>query len=222
MKICGLREPEHARATILAGADLLGFMFAPSSKRKIDAETARLCIAAAREVERQTPFIAVGIFVNASADEMNDVAEIAGLDLLQVHGNQDATIGSRLKRPFYAALHPSPGATADDVDAMLAAQSRAPASPIAFMIDGYHAEQPGGRGIRADWGLAHVLARRWPIVLAGGLNAENVGEAIRVVRPIGVDVSSGVETDGRKDVEKIEAFVRAARRGFDATIRTEG
>jgi phosphoribosylanthranilate isomerase len=221
VKICGLREPEHARAAALAGADLLGFLFAPS-KRRIDAETARVCIAAAREVARDDPFIAVGVFANATAEEMNDVAEVAGLDLLQIHGNQDATIGSRLRRPFYTAVHPSPGISVDEVGATLAAHADATKPPIAFMIDGYHAERPGGQGIRADWGLAHVLARSWPIVLAGGLNAENVGEAIRTVMPIGVDVSSGVETDGRKDVEKIEAFVRAARRGFDKLTQTEG
>lgn len=213
VKICGLRTPEHAQAAVSAGADLLGFVFAPS-KRQIDAVTARDCIQRAREAAVGRTVIAVGIFVDASVDEMNQVAEIAGLDLLQLHGNSDATIGGRLRHPFVAAFHPSPELTVEDVDTTIGAFASQPQAPIAFLIDGFQVGQLGGQGIRADWNLTRELARRWPIILAGGLTSENVAEAIRVVAPVGVDVSSGVETAGTKVVAKIEAFVRAARQGF--------
>jgi len=204
----------HARAAAAAGADLLGFVFAPS-KRQVNKATAHACIEAAREVARDTPFLVIGVFVNATAAEMNGVADVAGLDLLQLHGNEDAALGAHVKFPLVSALHPAPDTSLAGVDATIAAQANAGCPPIAFLIDGYHPTQAGGQGIRADWGMASELARRWPIVLAGGLNAENVEEAIRTVGPVGVDVSSGVETDGRKDVAKIVAFVEAARRGFD-------
>jgi phosphoribosylanthranilate isomerase len=218
VKVCGLREPRHAQAAVTAGADLLGFVFAPS-KRRVDAVTARACIEAARGVTGERRFLAVGVFASATAEEMNETAERAGLDLLQVHGNADATIGNRLRRPYLVAVHPSPEMSASDVEAVFDAYRRSAAPPLAFLIDGYRVGQLGGQGVRADWNLARELARCRPVVLAGGLNAENVGEAIRTVGPIGVDVSSGVETEGSKDGAKIGAFVRAAREGFAASNR---
>jgi phosphoribosylanthranilate isomerase len=213
VKICGLREPAHARAAAAAGADLLGFVFAPS-RRRVDTATARACISRAREGARGRTFLAVGVFTAAVAEEMNETAAAAELDLLQLHGNDDATIGERLRCPFVVALHPSPDMTVADIEATISAYMGSGRPPVAFLIDGYRAGQFGGQGIRADWGLARELARRWPVILAGGLNADNVSEAILTVAPTGVDVSSGVETDGIKDIEKIRAFVHAAREGF--------
>jgi phosphoribosylanthranilate isomerase len=176
-----------------------------------------------RELVGDASFLAVGIFVNATADELNETAEVAGLDLLQLHGNHDTAIGARLSRPYVVAFHPPPATSVSGVEPMIAAIATSPRPPIAYHIDGYQAGQLGGQGIRADWSLASELARRWPIVLAGGLSADNVGDAIRAVAPMAVDVSSGVETDGTKDAAKIKAFVRAARRGFsNLTSRSEG
>lgn len=220
VKICGLREPEHARAAVAAGADLLGFVFAPS-KRRVDAATARSCLEAARGFMGDKPFLAVGVFTAASAEEMNETAELAGLDLLQLHGNEDASLGQGLWRPFVVALHPSPEMTAAAVEAAIATYLDSTRPPVAFMIDGYNAGQFGGQGIRADWNLAREVARRVPVVLAGGLTPDNVAAAIGAVSPVGVDVSSGVETDGVKDVAKIGAFVRAARKAFAESHPTE-
>jgi phosphoribosylanthranilate isomerase len=217
VKICGLRDPEHARAAVAAGADLLGFVFAPS-RRRVDAKTAAVCIDAASGVEGDRRVLAVGVFMSATADEMNETAESAGLDLLQIHGNEDATIGKRLRRPYVLALHPSPEMTARHVESAITSYVCSPRPPVAFLIDGYQIGQLGGQGIRADWRLARQVAQGRPVVLAGGLTPENVGEGIRAVAPIGVDVSSGVETDGIKDVAKICAFVRAAREGFAASV----
>jgi phosphoribosylanthranilate isomerase len=96
----------------------------------------------------------------------------------------------------------------------------APLPPLGFLVDGYVAEFAGGAGVRADWRLATEIAAAIPILLAGGLEPDNVGEAIRQVRPLGVDVSSGVEIDGVKDARRIEAFIRAARTAFgDGFVR---
>lgn len=212
VKICGLREPAHARVAADAGADLLGYIFAPS-KRQITPEVARDCILAARKSSLGNPLM-VGVFVNATVEEMNDVAEIAGLDLIQLHGNTSPVDRSLLARPSLLALHPMPEQTTDNINEEIQRRSREPGAPLAYLIDGFRPGAFGGLGVRADWDLAYSLATRWPVILAGGLNPDNVAEAIATVSPRAVDVSSGVETEGRKDPGKIEAFIRAAKVGF--------
>lgn len=213
VKICGLREPEHARIAAEAGADLLGFIFAPS-RRQITAEIARDCVLAARESSSRRTLM-VGVFVNASIDEMNDVAETAGLDLIQIHGNVDQIDRSLLLRPSLTALHPPPEKSSEDVSVEIRKLAQTSGAPLAYLIDGFRPGAFGGLGVRADWELAHSLATRWPVILAGGLDQENVAEAIARVSPRAVDVSSGVETEGKKDSAKIEAFIRAAKSAFN-------
>ena len=213
VKICGLREQEHARAAVVAGADLLGFVFAPA-RRRVTPEAARLAIEAARRASRGRTVLAVGVFVDASAAEMNDVAEAAGLDLLQLHGVEPAAMLGELTRPVLKALRPSPGTTADAVMELIEGYRAVPNAPVAFLVDGLSPAAAGGEGVRTDWALAAELARRVPLMLAGGLDPGNVGEAIGSVRPRGVDVSSGVETGGVKDEGKIRAFLEAATGAF--------
>jgi phosphoribosylanthranilate isomerase len=213
IKICGLREPEHARAAVAAGADLLGFVFA-SARRRVTPEAARLAIEAARRASPGRRVLAVGVFVDASAAEMNDVAEAAGLDLLQLHGAEPAAMLGALTRPVIKALRPSPGTTVDAAMELIEGYRAVPNAPVAFLVDGLSPAAAGGEGVRTDWVLAADLARRVPLVLAGGLDSANVGGAIGSVRPRGVDVSSGVETGGVKDVERIRAFVEVATGAF--------
>jgi phosphoribosylanthranilate isomerase len=111
-------------------------------------------------------------------------------------------------------LNPKPGTPAAVVAEQIAEVSRRSKHVIAFIIDGYRAGEHGGTGVRADWELAREVAKQRPIILAGGLDPENVEAAIAAVGPVGVDVSSGVETGGVKDIAKIEAFVRRAKLGF--------
>jgi phosphoribosylanthranilate isomerase len=217
VKICGLREPVHARVAAEAGADLLGFVFAPS-KRQITAEVARDCILFARE-STDKRLLTVGVFVNATVEEMNKSAEIAGLDLIQIHGNAESIDRTKLARPCLTTLNPSPEMLPDDVSAMIRLLAQSPGVPLAYLIDGYRAGEHGGIGVLADWNLARVLARAWPIVLAGGLTPDNVGEAIAAVSPRAVDVSSGIESEGTKDAAKIESFIRAAKAAFNKAPR---
>jgi phosphoribosylanthranilate isomerase len=209
VKICGLREPEHAVAAAAAGADLIGFIFAPSRRRVAPGEAAA-CIAALHAHDERP--LAVGVFVDAPADEIMATVRVAGLDLVQIHGDEPIDLLDRVDVPVIRALRPRPGESVDAVEREIARWAAHPRAPIALLIDGYSEAGAGGTGVRSDWSLARSLAERWPVLLAGGLDATNVGEAIATARPHGVDVSSGVERDGRKDPERIAAFIAAARR----------
>jgi phosphoribosylanthranilate isomerase len=220
VKICGLREPEHARVAASAGADLLGFIFAPA-RRRITPDAARACIEAAKAEAGDRRILAVGVFVNATAEEMNGVAEAARLDVIQLHGDEDPAILGEIERPVTKALRSEPGASADAVLASAARFVAVPNAPVAFLLDGYSPGSHGGVGVRADWSLAARMARVHPLSLAGGLDPANVAEAIAVARPLAVDVSSGVETNGVKDPEKIRAFIVAARMAFAGLTTTE-
>jgi phosphoribosylanthranilate isomerase len=207
---------------VQSGADLIGFMFAPS-KRRIDHGHARACLEAIRSAVSGHYPLAIGVFVDASLEEIATAIEVVGLDLVQLHGSPPRGVGwsrgSRLGAasgtPYVQAIATPPGTTLADALQHIAAQRATDSAPVAWMIDGYHPGLHGGTGKRADWDLAAEIAAVAPLILAGGLTPENVADAIRHVRPLGVDVSGGVETDGRKDPAKIVAFVAAARAAFD-------
>ena len=213
IKICGLREPEHAVAAAAAGADLIGFIFA-TARRQVSAERARACIAASRASCPDGTHLAVGVFVNAAVDDINATVEMAGLDLVQLHGDEHPEMLDELSVPAIKVFRPrpgeDPGAIGEMMDAFLV--SRRP--PVALAIDGFSERGAGGEGISADWTAAAMLAEGRPLLLAGGLFPENVGAAIQQVRPLGVDVSSGVECDGEKDSHRIAEFIVAARSAF--------
>lgn len=200
VKICGIKRVEDARAAIDSGADMLGFVFAPSSRR-ITPEAARDIIAAIRP---DSVVRAVGVFVNAEPDEMNQIAGYCGLDVIQLSGDEPDAVASRLNRPVIKAIHVGD----DDRPDVLRERVRASSAQV-VLLDTARAGKYGGTGEALRWERLPVMDR--PVLLAGGLDAANVAEAIRILRPWGVDVSSGVETNGEKDHGKIGAFVRAAR-----------
>ncbi|MFB1635189.1 phosphoribosylanthranilate isomerase [Pseudomonas sp. AP-1] len=198
-KICGITRIEDALAAAEAGADAIGFVFYAKSPRAVDVRQARAIIA------ELPPFVTtVGLFVNASRCELNEILEVVPLDLLQFHGDETPADCEGYHRPWIKALRVRPG---DDLEA--ACQLYAGARGI--LLDTYVAGVPGGTGEAFDWSLVPARLSK-PIILAGGLSAENVGQAIAQVRPYGVDVSGGVEqAKGIKDAAKIEAFVRAVK-----------
>lgn len=213
VKICGVREPSQARAAAAAGADLVGFIFAPA-RRRVTPEAARLCIEEARAAAGRPGVMAVGVFVDVGAEEINRTVEVAGLDLVQLHGDEPPGLLGELSRPVVKAVRPEAGTPLSEVVELIERYRAVPNAPLTFLVDGYAAGIAGGEGVRADWGLAATLARSYPVVLAGGLTAESVGRAINEVRPIGVDVSSGVERAGEKVARLIGDFVAAAKTGF--------
>ncbi|WP_027907530.1 phosphoribosylanthranilate isomerase [Pseudomonas taiwanensis] len=198
-KICGITRIEDALAAAEAGADAIGFVFYAKSPRAVDVRQARAIIA------ELPPFVTtVGLFVNVSRCELNEILEVVPLDLLQFHGDETPADCEGYHRPWIKALRVRPG---DDLEA--ACQLYAGARGI--LLDTYVAGVPGGTGEAFDWSLVPARLSK-PIILAGGLSAENVGQAIAQVRPYGVDVSGGVEqAKGIKDAAKIEAFMRAVK-----------
>lgn len=202
VKICGITSAADARLAVEAGADALGFVFWARSPRAVDA-------AQARAIGEGIPasIVRVGVFVDAAPEEMARVADTAGLDLLQLHGDESPESAPSWCRPAWKALRVGPEFTARD--------ARRWADRVAgVLLDTRSASAPGGTGETFDWALARRAreSARF-LMLAGGLTPENVERAIAVAHPDGVDVSSGVESrPGRKDPDKVRAFVAAVRR----------
>jgi phosphoribosylanthranilate isomerase len=208
VKLDGFRELEHAQAASDAGADMVGFIFAPS-KRQVTADIVRSIVDAL-----EGPSVPVGVFFDEPADEINAVARDAGVKLVQLHWRLNVRDLLKLEMPYFLVRRTEPGATFDEIAPALDRVLAGARPPVRIVVDSYHPGQGGGTGALADWDLARQLAASFPVMLAGGLNPENVAHAIEQVRPVGVDVSSGVEIDGHKSPMLIEAFVRNARSAF--------
>ena len=200
IKICGIREPEHARLAAREGADAIGLVFHPQSPRFLDLDQA------VRVADALPPFVqAVGLFVNAAESEVRRVLERVPLDLLQFHGDESPEECARYGRPYLRAVRMEEG-----VDLVEYAHRFSRAK--ALLLDAHVPGEPGGTGRGFDWGR---IPRDLPIpfVLSGGLDPGNVGRAIRETRPWAVDVSSGVEGQrGVKDPARIAAFIRSVQR----------
>lgn len=200
VKICGITRPEDAAAAVAAGADALGFVFYAPSPRYVTAERAAGIIADV------PPFVAtVGLFVNASEDEVRAVLDVVPLSLLQFHGDEDNAFCGRFGRPWIKALAVRP-----EQDTMAAIAAYPDASGI--LLDAWHPDLRGGTGHTFDWAGFPAQAGK-PLILAGGLTPENVAQAILQTHPYAVDVSGGVEmAKGIKDARLIESFVTEVRR----------
>jgi phosphoribosylanthranilate isomerase len=196
-KICGITRIEDALAAAHAGADAIGLVFYAKSPRAVSVQQARAIIAAL------PPFVTTtGLFVNASPCELGEILDAVPLDLLQFHGDETPAQCDGYRRPYIKALRVRPG---DDLEA--ACQNYRNAS--ALLLDTYVAGVPGGTGEAFDWSLVPKHLSK-PIVLAGGLHADNVAQAIAQLKPWAVDVSGGVESGkGIKDHRKISAFIDA-------------
>ncbi len=154
---------------------------------------------------RWRPLI-VGVFADMTVDQVNEISEAAGVDLVQLSGGEDDRFVRAIEKPVIRVVHVKEQMTADDVF-----EAAAPGLAVSVMLDTGKAGSHGGTGEAFDWSIAEEVAGRWPIVLAGGLTVENVAAAVAQVQPWAVDVSSGVETNGKKDIEKVRAFIRAAK-----------
>jgi len=198
LKICGLTNEADAIHAAAAGATALGVVFAPSSPRCVSPDRARDIVEA---VPADVPV--VGVFVNAPIDEIVAVVAHTGIRIVQLHGDEPQQYAAVLKLPVLRAA---------GVDVALEAWPTA-----TLLLDAVSGVARGGTGERVDWHAAAAIARRRKTVLAGGLTADNVAEAIALVQPFGVDVSSGVEASpGRKDPDKVSRFLDNARNAFVA------
>jgi len=205
IKICGIKTVVDALAAVEAGADYLGFNFYAHSPRFIQMQD---CAAITALLKKEYPEIRlVGVFVNSPVGAINSIMGSCSLDLAQLHGDETPEFCAALGSKAFKAFRGSPNGE-------LAAYARYEAP--AFLVDAAVKGAFGGTGATADWTAAAELASRYAILLAGGLNPENVAAAVRQVHPWGVDVASGVESSpGRKDAGKMRSFVQSVRRTRD-------
>jgi phosphoribosylanthranilate isomerase len=197
LKICGLTTEDDAVHAAASGATALGVIFAPASPRCISADRARAIVSA---VPSDVPVI--GVFVNASIEEIVATVAHTGVRRVQLHGDEPESYGAALKMPLLraAGVDVEPGSWPGAL----------------LLLDAVSGGQRGGTGKTVDWTRAAEIARRRQVVLAGGLTADNVADAIAAVAPFGVDVSSGVEdAPGRKNPEKVAQFLANARHAFE-------
>ena len=199
VKICGFTNSKNARDAAIAGVDAIGLVFYDKSPRNVDIQRAREIVAAL------PPFInRVGLFVNANPSFIDEVLCEVPLDTLQFHGDEEVVDCTQYQMPFIKSLRVTSKTNLDQI-----AEHFSDAS--ALLLDSYNPNSYGGTGEIFDWSLARVKINL-PIILAGGLNSENVSEAISQVNPYAVDASSGVESSpGMKDIDKILAFIQSVR-----------
>ncbi len=197
IKICGITRVEDAIQAAELGVDAIGLNFFPKSKRFIDNKTAmEICAALPKKV------LKIGLFVNSSADEVNQKLEEISLDLLQFHGDETPEFCSQWGGKVIRAISPKKEKDLEIIKSFDFAKM--------IIVDASVAGQYGGTGEKADWEIAKKAVTNFdvPILLAGGLTPENVAEAIKIIRPFGVDVAGGVESSpGLKDFEKMKKFV---------------
>ncbi|HXG47601.1 MAG TPA: phosphoribosylanthranilate isomerase [Methylomirabilota bacterium] len=201
VKICGITTPEDAVAAAEAGADAIGLMFYAGSPRRVDRVTAAAISAAL------PPFVArVGVFVNPTEGEVREAIRQCDLDVLQFHGEETPEFCRRFGRRVIKAFRIQNAASLNGLPAY---------AQETWLLDSFVPGQRGGTGATFNWDLAaRAVKAGGRVILAGGLTADNVADAIRAVQPYGVDVSSGVESaPGRKDRGRMVAFVRAVREG---------
>ena len=196
IKICGFTNADNAREAAFAGVDAIGLVFYEKSPRNVDINSAREIVAAL------PPFVnRVGLFVNANPSFIDEVLCEVPLDTLQFHGDEGVIDCTQYQMPFIKSVRVS-------LDTNVAQIADDFSQASALLLDSYNSHTYGGTGEVFDWSLACVEIEL-PIILAGGLNSDNVAEAIKQVRPYAVDASSGVESEpGVKDVDKIRAFIR--------------
>lgn len=200
IKICGITNLEDASLAAELGADALGFIFYRGSKRYVDLEVA------ADIILRMPPFLTkVGVFVNQELDEILDIVEKTGINAAQLHGDETPEFCSSLNCTVIKAIR-----VKDSSDLENLAQY-----PVqAILLDTYSDVEYGGTGKSFDWEILDNYSIPENIILSGGLNPDNVAEAVRVVKPYAVDVSSGVEAEpGKKDHEKLKKFIEAIKNG---------
>jgi phosphoribosylanthranilate isomerase len=207
IKICGITEVSYARAALEAGADLIGVVFAPSPRR-VTYEKAREI---AREAKKHN-LPAVGVFVNMPAATVNAVAALCGLDWVQLSGDEGWEYCREIERPLIKAVHIRPEWDEERLLSHLGEGQKklGDRSPL-YLLDSFAERKYGGTGKAFAWGIARRAAENFPVIIAGGLSPENVGEVVADLKPWGVDVSSGVESKGVKDIKKIRAFIQAVR-----------
>jgi phosphoribosylanthranilate isomerase len=209
IKICGIRCEAHALAAVEAGADFIGLVFAPSQRQVSPAQACEIASAVKKSSDATK---VVGVFVNAPSSQINELADFCALDWVQLSGDESWEYCREVVRPVIKAIRIDQQ-SAQEIYAELSTGSKLlPAQEFIILLDSRVEDKYGGTGESFNWNLAQEAAKRFPVIIAGGLDPKNVARLIERVAPWGVDVSSGVETTGVKDVAKIKAFIEAVRK----------
>ena len=215
VKICGLRTLSDATIAIQEGADFIGFVFVQNVTRQINVSTAKKIIKQTKKLlqpDAQLKF--VGLFVNEQIDQINQIINECELDYVQLCGNETPTQWKSLNTNVIKQLK-IPHSIAEQLtiheEMIIRDAEMIYSSGAKILIDADVQGKHGGTGVLSDWDLASKISAKYPVILAGGLTPRNVSNAIQVVNPWGVDVSSGVESNSQKDPEKIAQFIKNSK-----------
>jgi phosphoribosylanthranilate isomerase len=209
IKICGIRDKTHALAAVEAGADFIGLVFAPSQRQ---VSPAQACEIASAVKKSSNATKVVGVFVNAPSSQVNELADFCALDWVQLSGDESWEYCHEVVRPVIKAIRIDQQSPEELYAEISAGGKLLPTQGFIILLDSRVEGKYGGTGESFNWNLAQEVAKRFPVIIAGGLNPKNVAKLIERVAPWGVDVSSGVETGGVKDIAKIKAFIEAVRK----------
>lgn len=209
IKICGLQDAQLARVAMSSGAGALGFMLAPS-RRRVSPEAIAAILS---ELPTERP-LTVGVVVNESPGALDEIVRVSGVDVIQLSGDESPDLLEGIDHTVWKTLRFPAGTTVEQASRIVESWLSSPRPVAALLIDASVPGRYGGTGHTADWELVARLAETYPVILAGGLTPANVAGAIESVRPIGVDVSSGVEVDGSKDPTLIQEFLAASLRAY--------
>ena len=215
VKICGLRTLSDATIAIQEGADFIGFVFVQNVTRQINVSTAKKIIKQTKKLlqpDAQLKF--VGLFVNEQIDQINQIITECELDYVQLCGNETPTQWKSLNTNVIKQLKIPPSIAEEltiDEEMIIRDAEMIYSSGAKILIDADVQGKHGGTGVLSDWDLASKISAKYPVILAGGLTPRNVSNAIQVVNPWGVDVSSGVESNSQKDPEKIAQFIKNSK-----------
>lgn len=203
IKICGIKDISTAKHVEKLGADFIGLVFA-DSKRKVDVETAKsICESIGKEIKK------VGVFVNESPESIECIVKICGLDVIQLHGDENSKDYRHLGKEIIKAI---PVSDDDDLESVMRKIDDKGKYADYIILDTKKKNVFGGLGVAFDWRIVDKLTLQYKnIILAGGLDYANIDSALKLVNPMGVDVSSGVETSGIKDKRKIKEFIDKVR-----------
>jgi phosphoribosylanthranilate isomerase len=209
IKICGIRDEVHALAAAEGGANFIGVVFAPS-KRQVTLAKAHEIVNTVKKASNSTGV--VGVFVNMLVSKVNEIADFCGLDWVQLSGDEPWEYCREIDKPIIKTVRIGQQHSEEICAELTTGAKLLSTQRFITLLDSQVEGRYGGTGLAFNWGLAHQVAKKFPVIIAGGLNPDNVARAIKIVAPWGVDVSSGVETTGVKDVAKIRAFIEAVRR----------
>jgi phosphoribosylanthranilate isomerase len=209
IKICGIKNETQAIAAAKAGADFIGLVFAPSPRQVTpDAAVKIKAVFKKRKVKTEV----IGVFVNVHTGTVNRVADMCGLDRVQLSGDEPWEYCREIHRPMIKAIRVGRNNPAEQVIKDIEYGMKIlKGYKLTILLDTSVPEKYGGTGETFDWEIAQPIARQYPVIIAGGLTPANVSRAIKIISPWGVDVSTGVETGGIKDLSKIKKFIKAVR-----------